>query len=67
MRSGPSVGFLPQATLPNGDPATKATEISCVDTNNNSVGSSQNTNTLTTNNVLTNQSSVVCTITYTDP
>jgi hypothetical protein len=61
------VEFLPQATLPNGDPATKATEISCVDSSNNSVGSSQNSNTLTTNNVLTNQSSVVCTITYSDP
>jgi hypothetical protein len=61
------VTFEPLATLPGGSPATKATSISCKDTGGNSVGSSTNSNTLTTDNVKTNQSSLTCIVTFTDP
>ena len=62
------VNFLPQAQLPNaGGNATKATSISCVDKDGNSVGSNSNSNTLTTDAVFTNQSVMVCRITYVDP
>ena len=40
--------------------------ISCVDSDNQNVGSTE-TNSLTTENVFTNQSSLVCTITFVDP
>jgi len=62
-----SVTFTPLATLPAGGDATHATAISCVDANGGSVGSNTNSNTLTTSNVFTNQSSLVCTITFVDP
>jgi hypothetical protein len=61
------VTFEPLADLPNGDDATKATSISCTDAGGASVGSSTNSNTLTTSNVKTNQSSLTCTITFVDP
>jgi SdrD B-like domain len=61
------VDFLPQALLPGGGDATHATAISCVDTNGVDVGSNTGSNTLTTLNVMTNQSSLVCTITFIDP
>ena len=67
-----TVTFNPLAKLPDGTTAaTKATSISCVDkgagTGSGSVGSNTNSNTKTTDDVKLNQSSVVCTITYTDP
>jgi hypothetical protein len=62
-----TVTFTPLALLPAGGDATHATSISCVDANNQSVGSVTNANTLTTNNVFTNQSSLVCTVTFVDP
>jgi len=46
---------------------THATSISCVDKDGTSVGSSTNSNTVTTSNVRVRQSSVVCTVTYVDP
>ena len=46
---------------------SRATSISCVDKDGTSVGSSSNSNTLTTNNVRIRQSSMVCTVTYVDP
>ncbi len=61
------VTFEPLADLPGGADATHATSISCVDTNGASIGSVLNLNTLTTNNVKTNQSSLTCTITFIDP
>ena len=62
-----SVDFQPLAALPGGGDATHATSISCVDNNGDSVGSVSDSNTLTSDRVLTNQSSLVCTITFTDP
>ena len=62
-----TVTFEALADLPSGADATHATSISCVDAANQSVGSVTNSNTLTTNNVFTNQSSLVCTITFMDP
>jgi hypothetical protein len=62
-----TVGFESLADLPGGADATKATSISCTDTNGASVGSSTNSNTLTTDNVKTNQSSLTCTVTFIDP
>jgi len=62
-----SVDFQPLAALPGGGDATHATSISCVDSNGDSVGSVSDSNTLTSDRVLTNQSSLVCTITFTDP
>jgi len=62
-----SVDFQSLAALPGGGDATRATSISCVDSNGDSVGSVTNANTLTSDRVLTNQSSLVCTITFTDP
>ena len=61
-----TVTFVPLADLPGGGDATEATLISCVDSNNQNVGSTD-TNSLTTENVFTNQSSLVCTITFVDP
>jgi len=57
-----TVTFTPLADLPDGSDATKATSISC-----NDGSSSSNSNTLTTGDVRTNQTPLVCTITYTDP
>ena len=70
-RSSVELTFHSLASLLNADgsadgPATKATSISCKDTNGQSVGSSS-TNSLTTDDVKLNQSSVTCVITYTDP
>jgi hypothetical protein len=62
-----TITFTPLADLPNGNDATRATSISCVDAANQSVGSVVNLNTLTTDPVKTNQSSLVCTITFVDP
>src|SRR6266508_1491680 len=62
-----SVDFQPLAALPGGGDATHATSISCVDSNGDSVGSVSDSNTLTSDRVLTTQSSLVCTITFTDP
>ena len=63
-----TVNFTALADLPGGtNDATRATSISCVDAANSSVGSNTNMNSLTTSNVFTNQSSVVCTITFVDP
>jgi hypothetical protein len=62
-----SVTFNPQADLPDGSDATRATSISCTDPGANNVGSSSNSNTLTTGTVKTNQSSLTCTITFVDP
>ena len=61
------VTFEPLADLPGGADATRATAISCVDTNGASIGSILNNNALTTNNVKTNQSVLTCTITFVDP
>ena len=61
-----TVTFVPLADLPGGGDATEATLISCVDSSNQNVGSTT-TNSLTTANVFTNQSSLVCTITFVDP
>jgi len=66
------VTFLPQATLPGGGDATKATSIVCTDTNSVGVGSvgvgsDPDSNQLTSDAVLTNQSSVTCVITFIDP
>jgi hypothetical protein len=61
------VTFEPLADLPGGADATRATSISCVDTNGAPIGSVLNNNTLTTSNVKTNQSSLTCTITFVDP
>jgi hypothetical protein len=62
-----TVTFESLADLPNGSDATRATAISCTDTNAASVGSNSNSNTLTTGSVKTNQSSLTCTITFVDP
>ena len=62
-----TVNFTPLADLPGGADATRATAISCVDANGGSVGSNTNSNSLTTANVFTNQSALVCTITFVDP
>jgi SdrD B-like domain len=62
-----SVDFQSLAALPGGGDATHATSISCVDSNGASVGSVTDSNTLTSDTVRTNQSSLVCTITFTDP
>jgi hypothetical protein len=62
-----TVNFESLADLPGGSDATRATSISCTDTNGAAVGSSTNSNTLTTNNVKTNQSSLTCTVTFVDP
>ena len=61
------VTFLPQALLPDNTNATRATEITCRDAGDNIVGQALNANTLTTNNVFTNQSIVTCKITFVDP
>ena len=62
------VDFLPQALLPdNTTDATRATVIRCRDAADNIVGEALNANTLTTSDVFTNQSSLVCTITFVDP
>ena len=70
------VNFLPQAKLLNlngtesATSATRATSISCTDPADptaESVGSSTDSNTLTTGNVQIKQSSVTCVITYEDP
>ena len=63
------VNFLPLGELPNGDDATRATSISCVGpgSGGTSVGSSTNSNTLTTSSVTVAKSSIVCTITFVDP
>lgn len=70
-RSNIDVTFHSLASLLNADgtpdgPATKATSIACTDTNGLPVGSSS-TNSLTTDDVKLNQSSVTCVITYMDP
>jgi len=70
-RSNVEVTFHSLASLLNADgsadgPATKATSITCKDTNDQSVGSSS-TNSLTSDDVKLNQSSMTCVITYTDP
>jgi hypothetical protein len=62
-----TVTFESQADLPGGADATRATSISCTDTNGAAVGSSTNSNTLTTSSVKTNQSSLTCTVTFVDP
>jgi hypothetical protein len=62
-----TVNFESLADLPGGGDATRATSISCTDTNAASVGSSTNSNTLTTSSVKTNQSSLTCTVTFVDP
>lgn len=61
------VTFESLADLPEGGDATRATSISCADTNGNGVGSVSNQNSLTTDSVKTNQSSLTCTVTYVDP
>jgi SdrD B-like domain len=62
-----TITFEALADLPGGGDATHATEISCEDSFGASVGSVLNSNTLTTDNVKTNQSSLTCTITFVDP
>jgi hypothetical protein len=62
-----TVTFEPQADLPNGSDATRATSISCTDKDGASVGSNTNSNTLTTSSVKTNQSALTCTVTFVDP
>ena len=62
-----NVTFEALADLPGGGDATRATQITCVDTNAANVGSANNSNTLTTDSVKTNQSSLTCTITFVDP
>ena len=47
--------------------AGKATTIECKDASGAVVGSATNSNDLTTDDVKTNQSSLTCTITFTDP
>jgi hypothetical protein len=67
-KSSVTVTFNPKAKLLNADgtasttDATKATSINC-----GSPGSTTTSNTLTTSDLLLNQSSVTCVITYTDP
>ena len=61
------VTFEALAQLPGGGDATRATQITCVDTNGANVGSATDDNTLTTGSVKTNQSSLTCTITFIDP
>jgi hypothetical protein len=61
------IAFESLADLPNGEDATKATGISCTDGSGNSVGSATDSNSLTTDSVKTNQSSLTCTITFRDP
>jgi hypothetical protein len=61
------ITFESLADLPSGADATRATEISCEDANGASVGSATNSNTLPTDDVKTNQSSLTCTITFVDP
>jgi hypothetical protein len=61
------ITFESLADLPGGSDATKATSISCDDANGASVGSATNSNSLTTDDVKTNQSSLTCTITFVDP
>jgi hypothetical protein len=62
-----AVNFESLADLPGGGDATRATAISCTDSSGAGVGSSTNSNTLTTNTVKTNQSSLTCTVTFVDP
>ena len=62
-----TVTFESLADLPGGGDATRATAISCTDSSGAGVGSSTNSNTLTTNTVKTNQSSLTCTVTFVDP
>jgi hypothetical protein len=61
-----TVTFESLADLPNGSDATRATSISCRGANDPDIGSSS-TNTLTTDAVKTNESSLTCTITFVDP
>ena len=62
-----TVTFESLADLPNGSDATRATSISCTDAGGNPVGSSTNSNTLTTSSVKTNQSELTCTVRFVDP
>ena len=62
-----AVSFESLADLPDGGDATRATAISCTDSSGAGVGSSTNSNSLTTNTVKTNQSSLTCTVTFVDP
>jgi hypothetical protein len=61
------ITFEPLADLPNGSDATRATRISCTDKNGASVGAVDNSNTLTTNDVKTNQNSLTCIVSFVDP
>jgi hypothetical protein len=61
------VTFEPLADLPDGNDATRATQITCEDQGGQSVGSVTDQNTLTTDSVRTNQSSLRCVVTYRDP
>jgi hypothetical protein len=61
------IAFESLADLPGGGDATKATTIECKDASGAVVGSATNSNDLTTDDVKTNQSSLTCTITFTDP
>jgi hypothetical protein len=62
-----TVTFESLADLPSGSDATRATSITCRDASGATVGSSTNSNTLTTNSVKTNQSALTCTVTFVDP
>ncbi len=62
-----TVTFESLADLPGGSDATRATAISCRGANDPDIGSSSNTNTLTTDAVKVNESSLTCTITFVDP
>jgi hypothetical protein len=62
-----TVTFESLADLPGGGDATRATAISCRGANDPDIGSSSNTNTLTTDSVKVNESSLTCTITFVDP
>ena len=64
-----TVTFNPLATLPGGGDATEATDITCVDQDGtgDTVGTTTATNSVTTTTLKTNQSKVVCTVTYVDP
>ena len=60
------VSFTSLATLPGGGDATHATEITCTDTDGNTVGTDDD-NDLTTDEVKTSASALTCTITFVDP
>ena len=63
-----TVTFNPLADLPlpGGGDATEATDITCTDADGNEIGTTD-TNTVTTDEVLTSASVVTCTVEFVDP